>query len=115
MKKSPTRVAICCRKREPFPGPKLGSGPTLGNELSEETHVLTKQEILLGKGTPVESSRVRKPRYFNQWKPTYSANAAGALNIKSVLMLPSGISRWCLLSHWHLSVWEQVQNGRSSS
>ena len=35
---------------------------TLGNELSEETHMLTKQEILLGKGTRVESSRVRKSR-----------------------------------------------------
>ena len=35
---------------------------TLGNELSEETHVLTKQEILLGKGSWVESRRVREPR-----------------------------------------------------
>ena len=35
---------------------------TLGNELSEETHVLTKQEILLGKGSRAESSRVREPR-----------------------------------------------------
>ena len=43
-------------------GPKLGSCLTVGNELSEETHVLTKQEILLGKGTWVESSRVREPR-----------------------------------------------------
>ena len=35
-----------------LPGPLLGevgSCLTLGNELSEETHVLTKQEILLGK------------------------------------------------------------------
>ena len=46
----------------PFQGPKLGSCLTLGNELSEETHVLTKQEILLGKDTRVESSRVREPR-----------------------------------------------------
>ena len=46
----------------PFQGPKLGSCQTLGNELSEETHMLTKQEILLGKGTRVESSRVREPR-----------------------------------------------------
>ena len=61
-KKNPTRVAICCRKADPFQGPKLGSCLTLRNELSEETHVLTKQEILLGKGTGVESSRVRKPR-----------------------------------------------------
>ena len=44
----------------PLPGPKTCL--TLGNELSEETHVLTEQEILLGKGTRVESSRVRKPR-----------------------------------------------------
>ena len=53
---------MCCRKGDPFQGPKLGSCLTLGNELSEETHVLTKQEILLGKGTRVESSRVREPR-----------------------------------------------------
>ena len=46
----------------PFLGPKLGSCQTLGNELSEETHVLTKHEILLGKGTWVESRRVREPR-----------------------------------------------------
>ena len=46
----------------PFQGPKLASCLTLGNELSEETHVLTKQEILLGKGARVESSRVREPR-----------------------------------------------------
>ena len=62
VKKSPTRVAICCRKGDSFQGPKLGSCVTLGNELFKETHVLTKQEILLGKGTRVESSRVRKPR-----------------------------------------------------
>ena len=33
----------------------------LRNELSEETHVLTKQEILLGKGTWVER-RVKETR-----------------------------------------------------
>ena len=58
----PARVAICCRKGDPFQGLKLGSCLTVRNELSEETHLLTKQEILLGKGTRVESSRVRKPR-----------------------------------------------------
>ena len=63
-KRSPARVAICCRKRDPFQGPKLGSCLTFGNELSKETHVLKKQEILLGKGTRVESSRVRKPLVF---------------------------------------------------
>ena len=46
-------------------GLKLDSCLTLRNEVSkdsEETHVLTKQEILLGKGARVESSRVREPR-----------------------------------------------------
>ena len=46
----------------PVWGLKPGSCLTLRNELSEEIPVLTKQEILLGKGTRVESSRVREPR-----------------------------------------------------
>ena len=52
----------CYRKGHPFQGPKLGSCLTLRNELSEETHLLTKQELLLGKGARVESRRVREPR-----------------------------------------------------
>ena len=43
----PVRVAICCRKADPFQGPKLGSCLALRNELSEETHVLTKQETMV--------------------------------------------------------------------
>ena len=47
----PARVAICCRKVDPFQGPKLGSCLTLRNELSKETHVLTdKARDFLGKG-----------------------------------------------------------------
>ena len=53
---------IVAGRADTFQGPKLGSCLTLRTELSEETHVLTKQEILLGKGTRVESSRVREPR-----------------------------------------------------
>ena len=45
----------CCRKEDPFQGPKLDSCLTLRNKLSKETHVLTKQEILLGKGTWVRA------------------------------------------------------------
>ena len=56
------RLCRCCRKGDPFQGLKLDSCLTLRNELSKETHVLTKQEILLGKGTQVESRRVREPR-----------------------------------------------------
>ena len=51
----------CCKKGDPFHGPKLGSYLTLGNELSEETHVLKKQETLLGRGNWMESSRVMEP------------------------------------------------------
>ena len=46
----------------PLQGPKLGSYLALGSELSEETPALTKQEILLGKGARVESSRARESR-----------------------------------------------------
>ena len=64
------QVAIFYRKEDSFQGPKLGSCLTLRNESSEETHVLTKQEILLGKGTRVESSRVRERRRTGQSAPT---------------------------------------------
>ena len=48
-------VSLCCRKVHLFQGPKLGSCLTLGNELFEETHLLTKQENLLGKGSRVRA------------------------------------------------------------
>ena len=50
--------------RVPLPSPELLSNTQiiLRIELSEETYVLTKQEILLGKGTQMESIRVREPR-----------------------------------------------------
>ena len=35
----------------PFKGPRVGFCLTLGNGLSEETHVLTEQKALLGRGT----------------------------------------------------------------
>ena len=56
------KTKFCCRKGDPFQGLKLGFCLTLRNELSEGTRVLTKQDILLGKGTRVGSSRVREPR-----------------------------------------------------
>ena len=39
-----------CRKGDTFQGPREGSCLTLGNELSEETHVLTKAKDFIGKG-----------------------------------------------------------------
>ena len=42
---------FCCRKEDPFQGPKLGSCLTLGNELSEETHA-DKARDFIGKGHP---------------------------------------------------------------
>ena len=53
---------VCCRKGDPFQGLELGSCLMLGNELSEETHMLTKQETLLGRGTQAENSRVKEPK-----------------------------------------------------
>ena len=36
---------LCCRKGDPFQGSNGGSCLTLGNELSEETHMLIKQRL----------------------------------------------------------------------
>ncbi|KAM9085739.1 small membrane A-kinase anchor protein isoform 2-T4 [Megaptera novaeangliae] len=44
---------------DPFQGVRVGSCLRLGNELSEETHVLTKQKTLLGRGAQTESSEQR--------------------------------------------------------
>ena len=41
---------------------RVGSCLTLRNELSKETHVLTKQKTLLGRDTQAETSRVRETR-----------------------------------------------------
>ena len=62
MKYQKEKSRNCCRKGDPFQGLKLSSCLTFGNELSKKTHVLTKHEILLGKGTQVKSNRVREPR-----------------------------------------------------
>ena len=51
---------LCYRKADPFQGLELGSCLTLRNELSKETHLLTKARDLIEKGHPVESSRVRE-------------------------------------------------------
>ena len=45
-----------------FQGPSVGSCLTLRNELSKETHVLTRQEPLSGRGAQAESSSIREPR-----------------------------------------------------
>ena len=41
---------VCCRKRDPFQGIRVGSCLTLRNELSKEACILTKQKTLLGRG-----------------------------------------------------------------
>jgi len=75
---------------DPFQGPKLGSCLTLGNELSEETRVLTKQEILLEKGTQVENSGVREPRRTN-CSDTWLAVLG--------FMVMGLVSRWSFANH----------------
>ena len=46
----PTFSNCVAGRGDPFQGPRVGFCLTLGNELSEETHVLTKQKTLLGRG-----------------------------------------------------------------
>ena len=53
---------MCCRKGDCFQALRVGSFLTLRNELFEETHVVTKQETLLGRDDRAESSRVRESK-----------------------------------------------------
>ena len=62
----------CCRKADPFQGLKLGSCLTLRSELSEETHVLTKQEILLGKGGKREGKGERSIKSLVPYQSEHS-------------------------------------------
>ena len=49
----PSWLWSCTRKGgRPYQGPRVGSCLTFRSELSEETHGLTKQETLLGRGRP---------------------------------------------------------------
>ena len=56
-------VPALLQEEGPLPGPESGL-LTFGNELFKETHLalLTKQDILMGRGTWAESRRVREPR-----------------------------------------------------
>ena len=52
----------CCMKGDPFHGQRVSCCLTLGNKLCKETHILTKQETLLGMGAQAENNTVREPR-----------------------------------------------------
>ena len=54
-------ITVVGRGRAPYRAPRVGSCLTLGKELSEETRP-DKARDFIGKGTRVESSRVREPR-----------------------------------------------------
>ena len=58
-------LCFCCRKGDPFQGPRVGSCLTLRNELSKETHMLKARDFigkerqgreLQGKGTQEDCS-----------------------------------------------------------
>ena len=60
-----TWVSLNCNHDVDRAGSVPGRGTsclTLRNELSAETHMLTKRETFLGRGAQVESRRVREPR-----------------------------------------------------
>ena len=82
----PQIVYLCCRKGDPFQDLKLCSCLILGSEFPEETHVLTKQESLLGKGARAESREVREPRRtalpwgWQSWVLQYFGHLMGRAN-----------------------------------
>ena len=79
---------VLLQEGDPFQGPKLGSCLTLGNELSEETHILTKQEILLG----------RAPGGEQEGQGTQENCSASWLTV-SGFMVMGLVSGWSLANH----------------
>ena len=75
-----------CRKGDPFQGLKLGFCLTLGNELSEETHVLIKQEVLLGRSGEQEG------------KGTQENCSAPWLEVSGFMVIGL-VSGWSLANH----------------
>ena len=53
--------SFCFRMKDPFQGPEMGFCLTPTNELSEEIHMLTKQESYW-EGTQEEHNKGREPR-----------------------------------------------------
>ena len=90
----PTRVTICCRKRDPFQGPKLGSCLTLGNELSKETHVLTKGTW---SGCPIRGQKmisrtrctVPKSKVPSEGQPTWKVSHSALQKVINLFLLIS--------------------------
>ena len=87
-----------CRKGDLFQGPEVGSCLTPRNEFSEETHMLTKHEISLGKGARVESRRVRGRR--RTALPRGSQSGFMVMGLGSRLSLANrSDSESCLVGH----------------
>ena len=79
---------------ETFQGPRVGSCLTLGNELSKETHVLTKQKTLLERGIGAESNMIREAR-----SPAQSPSSGFMVNGDCRLSLASYLAS-CLAQYW---------------
>ena len=60
--KQVSQQVLLLQDGEPLPGPGRELLSNTQNELSKETHMQIKQEILLGRGTWVESRKVRESR-----------------------------------------------------
>ena len=70
-----------CRKESSFQGPKVDSCLTLGNKLSEKTHVLTKQWILLGRDSGQRAVGWGEPRRTAQTPWTVAHQASPGKNL----------------------------------
>ena len=90
----PARVTICCRKRDPFQGLKLGSCLTLGNELSKETHVLTKGTwsgcLIRGQKMISQTQRtVPKSKVPSECQPTWKVGHSAVQKVITLFFLIS--------------------------
>ena len=87
------------QKWDPFQGPKLGSCLTLGNESSEETHVLTKQnghQKITTQNTELKHTHINLAvliRHSLKYKNTVSQKTSYRDTELQIQVLTSKISR----------------------
>ena len=100
----------------PSKASRTGSFLTLGNELSEETRVLTKPKTLLGRGIRAEGHRVREPGRTATWLAGSGFMGLGLVSGSSLANHPArlvpGLAR---SSWWHVRLSAKMDSSAKDS
>ena len=104
---SESSLGFVAERRTPSQAPSMSSCLKLRNDLTEETHMLTKQKTSLGRDTQVESSRVREHRQpVCDVAHSLTVYGNGVSSYWSFLNPPSQRSRKHHVPYWGFLLWD---------